>query len=373
MPAAELRPREYRRDHDLHLELRESGAEAAAHAAAERNPGVGLGRAFEESLGTESLRVRRIQLRVVLHEQDRGGQLRSRLEQVAAQLGRLGRRAEDLGHHGSHAQRLLDHRVDVVAALPRLHFGGQALERVRRAQKALERPSDRRRGRFVPREQDRDQLVAQLSIRQRIAVLVAGGQQQGQDVVARVAVGIVATALDLLVEHLVDAVAIADEAAPGAARTEVLSHQLDAEDRVDRGQPRQQALQLGDAVGIGDAEDRSDDHLHRDRLGDGARADRVARAPAVDLAVGDLLDQLGVVRDRLAVKRRQHQLAHAHVTLRVEQQDRRRSGDRLHHLPWLADVVLRRLPLEHLLDQLAVGDVEDLARRSRRWSGRRLP
>ena len=173
--------------------------------------------------------------------------------------------------------------------------------------------------------------------------------------------GSCAAVLDLLVEHLVDPIAVADEAAPGAARAEVPSHELDAEDRVDRGQPRQQALQLGDAVGVGDPEDRSDDHLHRDRLGDRSRADRVARAPAVDLAVRDLLDQLGVVRDRLAVKRRQHQLAHAHVTLPVEQQDRRRPGDRLHHLPRLADVVLRRLPLEHLLDQLAVGDVEDLA------------
>ena len=170
----------------------------------------------------------------------------------------------------------------------------------------------------MSRQQNRDQLVAQLLICQRIPILVASGQQQREDVVARVAVGIVATALDLLVEHLVDAISIADEAAPGAVRTEVLSHLFESEDRIDGGKPRQEALELGDAVGICDAKDCSDDYLHRDRLGDRARPDRVARAPSVDLVVGDLLDQVRVMRDRFTVKRWQHQLAHAHVTLRVE-------------------------------------------------------
>ena len=77
---------------------------------------------------------------------------------------------------------------------------------------------------------------------------------------------------------------------------------------------------------------------------------------------GDLLDQLRVARDRLAVERRQHQLAHAHVVPAVEQQDRGRAGHRLHHLARLAHVVLGGLPLEHLLDQVALGDVERLAR-----------
>jgi len=67
-----------------------------------------------------------------------------------------------------------------------------------------------------------------------------------------------------------------------------------------------------------------------------------------------LLDQLRVVRDRLPVKRRQHQFTHAHVMLAIQQQDRRGSGDGLHYLPWLADVVLGWLPLEHLLDQRAI-------------------
>ena len=163
----------------------------------------------------------------------------------------------------------------------------------------------------MSREQQRDQLVAQLPIGQRFAVLVAGGQQQREDVPVRVEIRLVAPSLDLLVEHLVDTIAIAHETAPGATRAEVLAHRLEGEDGIDGRQPRQYALQLGDAARIGDAEDRSDDHLHRDRLGDGACADPVAGPPAVDLAPGDLLDQLGVVGDRVAMKRRQHQLAHA--------------------------------------------------------------
>jgi hypothetical protein len=48
------------------------------------------------------------------------------------------------------------------------------------------------------------------------------------------------------------------------------------------------------------------------------------------------------------------------MALAVEQQDRRRTGDRFHQLAWVADVVLRGLPLEELLDQVPIGDVEEL-------------
>jgi hypothetical protein len=47
--------------------------------------------------------------------------------------------------------------------------------------------------------------------------------------------------------------------------------------------------------------------------------------------------------------------------LAIQQQDRRGSGDGLHYLAWPGDVVLRGLPLEHLLDQRAIGDVDKLA------------
>ena len=43
-----------RLQHDLHLDLRERGAQAAAHAAAERDPAVGPGRLVEEALGRKA-------------------------------------------------------------------------------------------------------------------------------------------------------------------------------------------------------------------------------------------------------------------------------------------------------------------------------
>ena len=46
--------------------------------------------------------------------------------------------------------------------------------------------------------------------------------------------------------------------------------------------PGQPPLELRHALGVGDPEDRPDDHLHRDRLGDRARADGLARSPCAD-------------------------------------------------------------------------------------------
>src|SRR5437899_7627903 len=138
----------------------------------------------------------------------------------------------------------------------------------------------------------------------------------------RVEVKLVTPSLDRLVEQLVDTIAVAHETAPRAARAEVPAHDLEREDRIDRRQPRQYALELGDAIGISDAKDGPDDHLHRDRLRHRASAHSVASPPAVDLTLSDLLDQLGVVGDRVAVEGRQHQLAQADVTLSVEQKDR---------------------------------------------------
>src|ERR1700761_952143 len=54
----QLAPRDQLFEHDRHLLLGEGGAEAAAHAAAERDPGVGAGRRLEEALGTEAIRLR---------------------------------------------------------------------------------------------------------------------------------------------------------------------------------------------------------------------------------------------------------------------------------------------------------------------------
>ena len=50
----DLPPGDQLPQHDRHLLLGEGGAEAAAHAAAEGDPGVGAGRRLEEALGPEA-------------------------------------------------------------------------------------------------------------------------------------------------------------------------------------------------------------------------------------------------------------------------------------------------------------------------------
>ena len=54
----------------------------------------------------------------------------------------------------------------------------------------------------------------------------------------------------------------------------------------------------------------------------GSSSKRLAARPALDLALGHLAHELAVALHPLAVERRQHQLALAHVRALVEQQHR---------------------------------------------------
>ena len=63
--------------------LRERRAEAAAHAAAERDPRVGLGLGVQEALGPERERVG-VEVGAAVHERDRGAERRPRGDLVAA-------------------------------------------------------------------------------------------------------------------------------------------------------------------------------------------------------------------------------------------------------------------------------------------------
>ena len=83
------------------------------------------------------------------------------------------------------------------------------------------------------------------------------------------------------------------------------------------------------ALGLAlDAEDPGHDHVERDRLHPRCQRDRRVERPAVDLAVGGLDDHLLVARDRLAVERRQQQLALAQVARADRGQHRVGADDR---------------------------------------------
>ncbi len=76
-------------EHDLHLELRERPADAAANAAPERDPRVRPGRLLEEPLGLEALRVR-VDVGAAVDQVDRGRHRDPGGQLPAADLDRLG-------------------------------------------------------------------------------------------------------------------------------------------------------------------------------------------------------------------------------------------------------------------------------------------
>src|SRR4051795_327596 len=88
---------------DGHLELGEGGAEAAADAAAEGDPGVGAGRVVEEALGEEPLGFG-VDLRVAVDQVDAGDDPGAGRQLVAAELDRLGQLADHDHDHRAQPQ-----------------------------------------------------------------------------------------------------------------------------------------------------------------------------------------------------------------------------------------------------------------------------
>ena len=120
---------------------------------------------------------------------------------VAADLERLEQLAQHERDDRAQAQRLLDHRVDVG------RVAGEALQAAGVAHEALDRPGQRGRRRLVAGDEQRHELVAQLDVGHRLAVLVAGEQQHREDVVALGQVGRRAALGDQGVELAIDGAA----------------------------------------------------------------------------------------------------------------------------------------------------------------------
>ena len=98
--------------HHLDLELGEARTEAAPHAAAERDPGVGAGRRLEEALGPEGARVW-VDVRAPVHQVDARRNVHARRQQPPADLHRLREAAQHQRDHGTEAKGLLDDRIEV--------------------------------------------------------------------------------------------------------------------------------------------------------------------------------------------------------------------------------------------------------------------
>ena len=165
-----------------HLHLGERRAGAAPHAAAERDPRQRVRpRALEPALGAEGGGVRP-QVLAADRQPDARGDLHARRAAVAGDLDGREQPPRRDRQRRADPQRLLDDGVEV---------GGVAVAQAglhrRMAREALERPRERRGRAVVAADEQRHELVAQVAVGRRPAVLVALLEQERQHrVVARV-------------------------------------------------------------------------------------------------------------------------------------------------------------------------------------------
>ena len=219
------------------------------------------------------------------------------------------------------------------------------------AAQALDRPAQRVGGRLVSRDEHRDELVADLGVRHRAAVLVARLHHQREHVGALLEVGVGLGDRDQLVEHHVDLRAQALELAPRRPRPEVPAQLAATAPRAGRARPaRDQLFQRLQARALG-AEHRAQDRPQRDPLHRAARPR--TRRPAGQLSIsarGDLRDHRLVGLHALALERRQQQLALLHVLRFVDAQQRVRS-EQFAQRARRPGVQHGRIGFEGLLDQ----------------------
>ena len=171
----------------------------------------------------------------------------------------------------------------------------QAVEHGRVAYEALQRPGQRGRGRLVPGDEQRHQLVAQLLVGHRRAVLVARLQEQREHVVALGRRRGAALA-DLLVEDLVGGRGGGAKARPRAPVAVPAHAEGEGEHAPTRGGDVEDLAQGGaqrvEAGRVLDPEYRAHDHLERDGLGVREDGERLAHRPARHLALGRLSHDL---------------------------------------------------------------------------------
>ena len=218
-----------------------------------------------------------------------------------------------------------------------------------------ERPRERGRGGLVAGHQERHQLVAQLLVGHRRAVLVARLEQHAEDVVAVLVASrrrsSICSKISLSASswsftnvrhgpdpqhHLLQQAVLGRHHQAARAVAE-LEHRAEAV--AQRVEPRARV----------EAEGGAQDDLEREPLGDGVQLDRLVARQGGHLALGDLLHQAGELGHLLAVEGRQHQLLLAHVRVAVEQEDGVAADDRLEHARALAGVQHVGRGGEHLL------------------------
>lgn len=300
----------------------------------------------------------RVEVAATVDDANRGVDLHALGDQPRAERKRrAAHHPAHAGDHRSQAQRLLDHRIQVA----RLQRAG-AVEHAIVVQQQIEPPRKAGGGRLVPRQKQRHQLVANLSIRQRRAMLVASSKQCRERVGARTRIlttlGLASSSGDLGVDQLVKRRArllelLAGAPEPQARRHEQRQQAMGARNRIDHRAhtPVKLALAL-----VADTEHRAGDHPQRERLHAGRQRERPTQRPGVDLGVGRLADRLLVGGQARAVKGREHDPPVAQMLGAVEHQHRALAEDRSQQRVGLAGVELLVRTPEELCEQLGVKD-----------------
>ncbi len=228
-----------------------------------------------------------------MHERDCGIHLHSRGKLPSGDRARHGQRPLGGVDHRPQSQGLFDDRVEVGVVVSSFKFLAHAGQHGRIAQQELKREGETGGRCLVPGAEHREQLVAQLRVGHRLAVLVASTQQQREHVSALLQIRLVAASLDFLIQQGVRRAQAPHESTAGTQSPEVGTRSgREHEDRAavdDSDQPLSQPLH---PLGLRDAEHRSTDHLERDRAHTLAQHQVRAGAPAGDLALGHVADHL---------------------------------------------------------------------------------
>ena len=207
----------------------------------------------------------------------------------------------------------------------------------------------------MPCDQQRDELVSEVAIRGRVAVLVALLEQQVEH---RVVAALRAPARDEVEQQRVEALDGDAKVAPRAARPEVALHEHHREHARERAHAVERAVdgvaQPRRLVVVARSEQHAHDRLEREVLHPFERHD--ATAPAAQLLSRELSDGRREGAHALAVERSLDQAALAQVLLAVEHEDRVRAGERTQELPALAGRRDRRIEAEQLTDGGRVGE-----------------
>jgi hypothetical protein len=199
---------------------------------------------------------------------------------VAADLERRLELADHARHDGSDPERLLDDGLEVFVALALVDLRLKPLELTRMAKQQVERPCERRRRGLVSGDQESDELVTELHVRQRLALLVTRLEQNRENVVALGNVRCGTAARYLVVEDVVHVRAQALKPLPNALSDRLPQrHQHDACERpglhADVEHPAKPVAQLGEPLGVLDPEYGAHDDLERDRLCPGSQTKRL--------------------------------------------------------------------------------------------------